>query len=70
MVQFQLFLQFKFLTGIPVEEIMSMLLLFPLDLDQSMVELISDLIYANNMTLDGQRFAAEFVSKRKADAAS
>jgi PERQ amino acid-rich with GYF domain-containing protein len=63
-------LQFKFLTGIPVEEIMSMLLSFPLDPDQSTVELISDLTYANNTTLDGRRFAAEFVSKRKADAAS
>jgi PERQ amino acid-rich with GYF domain-containing protein len=63
-------LQFKFLTGIPVEEIMSMLLSFPLDPDQSTVELISDLTYANNTMLDGRRFAAEFVSKRKADAAS
>jgi PERQ amino acid-rich with GYF domain-containing protein len=53
-----------------VEEIMSMLLSFPLDPDQSTVELISDLIYANSTTLDGRRFAAEFVSKRKADAAS
>jgi PERQ amino acid-rich with GYF domain-containing protein len=34
------------------------------------VEIISDLIYANSTTLDGRRFAAEFVSKRKADAGS
>lgn len=45
-----------------------MLLSFPLDPDQATVELISDLIYANSTTLDGRRFAAEFVSKRKADA--
>ncbi|KAJ7169427.1 hypothetical protein C8R46DRAFT_1264215 [Mycena filopes] len=53
-----------------VEEIMSMLLSFPLDPDASTVELISDLIYANSTTLDGRRFAAEFVSKRKSDAAT
>ncbi|KAJ7655269.1 hypothetical protein DFH06DRAFT_496661 [Mycena polygramma] len=57
-------------SSVNVEEIMSMLLSFPLDPDQSTVELISDLIYANSTMLDGRRFAAEFVSKRKADAAS
>ncbi|KAJ7456540.1 hypothetical protein FB451DRAFT_1276327 [Mycena latifolia] len=57
-------------SSVNVEEIMSMLLSFPLDPDASTVELISDLIYANSTTLDGRRFAAEFVSKRKADAAS
>ena len=49
---------------------MSMLLSFPLDPDPSTVELISDLIYANSTTLDGRRFAAEFINKRKNDAAS
>lgn len=44
-----------------------MLLTFPMDPDPSTVEIISDLIYANSTTLDGRRFAAEFVSKRKAD---
>lgn len=52
---------------IPVEEITSMLLTFPMDPDPSTVEVISDLIYSNSTTLDGRRFAAEFVSKRKAD---
>lgn len=47
---------------------MSMLLSFPMDPDPSTVEIISDLIYANSTTLDGRRFASEFVSKRKADA--
>lgn len=47
-----------------------MLLSFPLDPDPSTVELISDTIYSNSTTLDGRRFASEFVSKRKADAAS
>ena len=47
-----------------------MLLTFPLDSDATTVEIISDLIYANSTTLDGRRFAAEFVSKRKADASA
>ena len=47
-----------------------MLLSFPLDPDPSTVEIISDLIYASSTTLDGRRFASEFVSKRKADAVS
>ena len=47
-----------------------MLLSFPLDPDPSTVEIISDLIYASSTTLDGRRFAAEFVSKRKADVSS
>ncbi len=42
-----------------------MLLSFPVDPDQSTVEIISELIYANSTTLDGRRFAAEFVSRRK-----
>jgi len=46
-----------------------MLLSFPLDPDPSTIEIISDLIYANSTTLDGRRFASEYVSKRKADAA-
>ena len=54
----------------PVEEITSMLLSFPLDPDQSTIEIISDLIYANSTTLNGRRFASEYVNKRKADAAT
>lgn len=56
------------LTSYTVEEIMSMLLSFPLDPDRSTVEIISDTIYANSTTLDGRRFAVEFVAKRKSDA--
>ncbi|KAH7929382.1 hypothetical protein BV22DRAFT_1057157 [Leucogyrophana mollusca] len=55
-------------TSVNLEEISSMLLSFPMDPDPSTVEIISDLIYANSTTLDGRRFAAEFVSKRRADA--
>ncbi|KAI0662392.1 hypothetical protein C8Q70DRAFT_557263 [Cubamyces menziesii] len=57
-------------SSVNLEEITSMLLSFPLDPDQSTMEIISDLIYASSTTLDGRRFAAEFVSKRKADATS
>lgn len=46
-----------------------MLLTFPLD-DASTTEIISDLIYANSTTLDGRRYAAEFINKRKTDAAA
>jgi PERQ amino acid-rich with GYF domain-containing protein len=53
-----------------VEEIMSMLLSFPIDADASTTEIISDLIYSNSTTLDGRRFASEFITRRKADAAS
>lgn len=47
-----------------------MLLTFPMDPDPSTTEIISDLIYANSTTLDGRRFATDFVSRRKADATS
>jgi PERQ amino acid-rich with GYF domain-containing protein len=47
-----------------------MLLSFPLDPDPSTVELISDLVYANSTTLDGRRFASEYIAKRKSDATS
>ncbi|PBL00440.1 hypothetical protein ARMGADRAFT_982585 [Armillaria gallica] len=57
-------------TSVNVEEIMQMLLSFSMDPDPSTVELISDLIYSNSTILDGRRFASEFVSKRKADAAA
>ncbi|KAH9850659.1 hypothetical protein C2E23DRAFT_929799 [Lenzites betulinus] len=57
-------------SSINLEDLTSMLLSFPLDPDQSTVEIISDLIYASSTTLDGRRFAADFVSRRKADAAS
>jgi PERQ amino acid-rich with GYF domain-containing protein len=47
-----------------------MLLSFPLDGDATTVEIISELIYDNSTTLDGRRFAQEFITRRRADAAS
>lgn len=49
---------------------MTMLLAFPLDFPPSTVEVIQDMVYMNSDTMDGRRFAAEFCSKRKGDAAS
>ncbi|KAF9473191.1 hypothetical protein BDN70DRAFT_886092 [Pholiota conissans] len=57
-------------SSVNVEEILSMLLSFPLDPDASTIEIISDTIYSNSTTLDGRRFASEFIAKRKADARS
>lgn len=45
-----------------------MLLSFPVDPDPSTAEIVSDLIYTNSTTLDGRRFAADFMSRRKTDA--
>ena len=47
-----------------------MLLSFPLDGDATTVEIISELIYDNSTTLDGRRFAQEFITRRRADVAS
>ncbi|KAG6837899.1 hypothetical protein H0H93_013052 [Arthromyces matolae] len=53
----------------PVEEIMEMLISFPIEPDQATIDTVADAIYINSTTLDGRRFAAEFFSKRKSDAA-
>ncbi|KAG9003484.1 hypothetical protein FRB93_011110 [Tulasnella sp. JGI-2019a] len=58
------------LTSANVEEVMSMLLSFPLDPPPSTMDLISDTIYEYSAILDGRRFATEYVAKRKADAAN
>jgi len=57
-------------SSVNVEEIMSMLLSFPVDPDPSTAEIISEMIYASSTMLDGRRFATEFVSRRKMDAVS
>jgi PERQ amino acid-rich with GYF domain-containing protein len=58
------------LTNTLEDDIIQMLTSFPLDPDPSTVELIAEMIYANSTTLDGRRFAAEFIARRKTDAAS
>ncbi|EKM83628.1 hypothetical protein AGABI1DRAFT_123958 [Agaricus bisporus var. burnettii JB137-S8] len=54
--------------SVSVEEIMNMLLTFPIEADASIHEIISETIYTNSTTMDGRRFADEFVSRRKVDA--
>ncbi|KDN41597.1 hypothetical protein K437DRAFT_258191 [Tilletiaria anomala UBC 951] len=54
--------------SVNVDDFVDMLLSFPLDPSPDVVEIIAESIYANSSTLDGRRFAAEFVAKRKMDA--
>jgi hypothetical protein len=42
-----------------------MLLDFPVD--DSCAEIIQDMIYANSTSMDGRRFASDFMTRRKAD---
>lgn len=42
-----------------------MLLSFPVD--DSCLEIIQDIIYTNSLSMDGRRFANDFISRRKAD---
>ncbi|KAI0063184.1 hypothetical protein BV25DRAFT_1990965 [Artomyces pyxidatus] len=57
-------------SSVNYEETASMLLSFPLEVDATTMEIIAELVYDNSPTLDGRRFAQEFVAKRKADAAA
>ncbi len=59
--------QLKGLT-IKVDDFIEMLLSFPLDPSPDVVEIIAESVYANSGTLDGRRFAQDFVAKRKMDA--
>ncbi|CAG8628750.1 9785_t:CDS:2, partial [Paraglomus occultum] len=56
------------LTNINSDEFIQMLLTFPLDPPPATIEIIQDSIYTYSPTLDGRRFADEFVKRRKADA--
>lgn len=52
---------------IKTDDFIDMLLQFPLDPSADVIEIIADTVYANSSTLDGRRFANDFVSKRKLD---
>lgn len=54
--------------SVKVDDFIEMLLSFPLDPSPEVVEIIAESVYASSSTLDGRRFAADFVSKRKLDA--
>ncbi|KAF9580055.1 hypothetical protein BGW38_003450, partial [Lunasporangiospora selenospora] len=58
----------KGLQGVVLDDFIQMLLSFPLNPDPMTVEIIQDSIYANSQSLDGRRFADEFVKRRKVDA--
>lgn len=51
--------------GVNSDEILQMLLSFPVD--NSCSEIIQDIIYANSTSMDGRRFASDFITRRKAD---
>lgn len=57
---------------VPVDEFITMLLQFPIDPPASaradQLEIIADSVYASSSTLDGRRFAQEFMTRRKQDA--
>ena len=55
---------------VPFDEFLQMLLSFPLEASPDVLEIISDSVYANSSTLDGRRFANDFVARRKADVAA
>ncbi|KAF9409148.1 hypothetical protein BGZ94_002043 [Podila epigama] len=58
----------KGLQDVVLEDFIQMLLSFPLNPDPMTVEIIQDSIYAHSKSLDGRRFADEFIRRRKADA--
>ncbi|KAK9432838.1 hypothetical protein V1505DRAFT_383985 [Lipomyces doorenjongii] len=52
-------------SGVNAEELLTMLLSLPLAAPET-VEIIADTVYANSTTMDGRRFAEEFIKRRKA----
>ncbi|KAJ1658871.1 kinesin-like protein [Dispira simplex] len=56
------------MTDICVDDFIQMLLTFPLDPPPSTVEIIQESVYANSPSLDGRRFAEEFIKRRQVDA--
>ncbi|MBW0483813.1 hypothetical protein O181_023528 [Austropuccinia psidii MF-1] len=50
-----------------VDDFVKMLLDFPINPDESVLEIVSDSVYAGSATLDGRRFAKEFNMRRHAD---
>lgn len=55
--------------SVKIDDFLEMLLSFPLDPSSDAMEIIAESVYASSSTLDGRRFAADFVAKRKLDAA-
>lgn len=51
-----------------IDDFIEMLLSFPLNPSPEVSDIIAEAVYANSSTLDGRRFAADFIARRKADA--
>ncbi|KAK9462282.1 uncharacterized protein V1516DRAFT_621704 [Lipomyces oligophaga] len=51
--------------GVNAEDLLSMLLSLPSNANSETTEIIADSIYANSTTMDGRRFAEEFVKRRR-----
>ncbi|KAK9711094.1 kinesin-like protein [Basidiobolus ranarum] len=58
----------KGLNGINTDDLIQMLLTFPLDPPPATMDIISESVYAYSSSMDGRRFAAEYVKRRKVDA--
>lgn len=52
-----------------LDDFIEVLLSFPVDATPETMEIIAETVYASSSTLDGRRFAADFVAKRKMDLA-
>ncbi|KAJ1966670.1 kinesin-like protein [Dimargaris xerosporica] len=55
------------LEGIEIDEFIGMLLTFPLNPPPSTMEIIQELVHAHSTTLDGRRFAKEYVKRRQVE---
>jgi hypothetical protein len=64
-IRINVFFFFFFLKKKKADDILQMLLDFPAD--DSCAEIIQDMIYANSTSMDGRRFANDFMTRRKAD---
>lgn len=59
----------KDMSDVNLDEFMRLLLTFPINpQDPGVVETIAEMVYMYSSTMDGRRFAAEFCTRRKADA--
>lgn len=52
---------------IPADDFITMLLSFPVPIDKSTRELISEMVYSSSRTLDGRYIADAFADRRTAD---
>ncbi|KAJ1981470.1 kinesin-like protein [Dimargaris verticillata] len=55
------------LEGVEIDEFIGMLLTFPLNPPPSTMEIIQELVHAHSTTLDGRRFAKEYVKRRQVE---